>query len=50
MTGPDSHEPSLTRRAFVQATVCNGTARFVATAAEPSAVPMFLTGSDSLPN
>jgi hypothetical protein len=46
MTGPDSREPSLTRRAFVQATVCTGAAGLVAAAGEPSAVPAFLAGSD----
>jgi hypothetical protein len=40
MTGPDPREPSLTRRAFVQATVCGGTAGLVA------ASPAFLAGSD----
>ena len=46
MTGPDSRELSLTRRAFVQATVCTGAAGLVAPAAEQSAAPAFLAGSD----
>lgn len=46
MTGPDSREPSLTRRAFVQATVCTGAAGLVAAAGEQSAAPAFLVGSD----
>jgi hypothetical protein len=46
MTGPDPREPSLTRRAFVQATVCGGAAGLVAAAGEKPPAVAFLGGSD----
>src|SRR5438874_10214925 len=46
MTGPDPRESSLTRRAFVQATVCCGAAGLVAAAEEKLPAPAFLVGSD----
>ena len=46
MTGPDPREPSLTRRAFVQATVCGGAAGLVAAAEQKLPAPAFLAGSD----
>jgi hypothetical protein len=46
MTSPDSREPSLTRRAFVQATVCTGASGLVAAAGEQSAAPAFFAGRD----
>src|SRR5581483_4645160 len=45
MTGHDPREPSLTRRAFVQASVCGGAAGLVAAEEKPSA-PTFPAGSD----
>jgi outer membrane protein assembly factor BamB len=46
MTGHDPREPSLTRRAFVQGTVCAGAAGLVAAAEEKISAPAFLAGSD----
>src|SRR6476619_5784440 len=46
MTRPDPREPSLTRRAFVQATVCGGPAGLVAAAEEKPPAAAFLAGSD----
>jgi outer membrane protein assembly factor BamB len=46
MTDSDPREPSLTRRAFVQATVCVGAAAVMAAAEEKPAGPAFLAGSD----
>src|SRR5262245_52998031 len=46
MSGPDSREPSLTRRAFVQGAVCGGAAGLVAAAGESFPAPAFLVGSD----
>jgi hypothetical protein len=46
MIGPDPREPSLTRRAFVQAAVCGGAAGLVAVADEKPRAPAFLAGSD----
>src|SRR5438046_732958 len=46
MTSPDPREPSLTRRAFVQATVRGGAAALVAAAEEQLPAPAFLAGSD----
>src|SRR5262245_30973415 len=46
MTSPDSRGPSLTRRAFVQGTVCAGAIGLVAAAEEKPSAPAFLAGSD----
>jgi hypothetical protein len=46
MTGPDHRETSLTRRAFVQRTVCAGAVGLVVAAEEKPLAPAFLAGSD----
>ncbi|HZY84296.1 MAG TPA: hypothetical protein VFE78_05670, partial [Gemmataceae bacterium] len=46
MTGPGPREPSLTRRAFVQATACGAAADLVAAAEEKPPAPAFLAGSN----
>jgi hypothetical protein len=46
MNGHDPREPPLTRRAFVQATVCGGAAGLVAASEEKPPAPAFLAGSD----